>query len=179
MASSRLLAFERYLGMVLKAGLVFFGAILLIKFFIVSPAFVDGPSMEPTYNDNENFIVNRFWYLFVSPKRYDIIHMKSSDNDHYVIKRVIGLPGEVVHIKGGKIYVQPLEEYRKKEPRLVEETYLAESTVTRPHKDISETHYFVQEGEYFVVGDNRPNSIDSRAYGPITRSFILGKVIEI
>ncbi|MCB9798940.1 signal peptidase I [Candidatus Nomurabacteria bacterium] len=178
MIHQRLLIFERYLGLVIKAGLIFFGIILFVRFFIVSPAFIDGPSMEPTYTDTETFFVNRFVYLFGTPKRYDIIHMKHPESGKFVVKRVVGLPGEVITIRSGRVYSQSLAQYKKDDPLPINEPYLPTTSLTYPYHDVYETHYFLSENEYFVLGDNRSNSVDSRAYGPVHRKMILGRVIE-
>ncbi|SFR65453.1 signal peptidase I [Anaeromicropila populeti] len=138
--------------------------IVLSQIFQISV--IAGTSMEPTYSDKQDIIINRMSYRFSSPKRGDIIYF--SHNDVLSIKRVIGLPEETIELKNGKLYI---------DGELLEENYF-DREVGNPG-DIT---YPVTLGndEYFVIGDNLDNSLDSRqsAYGMIQRDEVLGKVIR-
>ncbi len=132
--------------------------ILLIKQFIVTPIRVNGASMDDTLKDKDIMILDKISYRFSDIKRFDIVVIKLEDE--YIIKRVIGLPKEKVEYKDNKLYINGKE---------VKENF--------SHKEIKD---YVLEEEipddyYFVVGDNRPVSLDSRVIGLINRKNILGK----
>lgn len=128
---------------------------------------VIGSSMEPTFHDGDNLLVDKISYRFEDPKRFDIIvfPFRYAEKTFY-IKRIIGLPGETVYIdEQGTIYIngEPLEEHYGKE------------TITNPGRAYEEI--LLGEDEYFVVGDNRNNSSDSRdpVVGNIKREELIGK----
>ena len=128
---------------------------------------VHGRSMIPTLHDGDNLIVDKLTYRFSAPKRFDIIVFpyKYKDNTYY-IKRIIGLPGETVRIDtDGNIYING---------EILEENYGAE-TIKDPGRAVTEIT--LADDEYFVMGDNRNNSSDSRdpSVGNIKRSDIIGK----
>ena len=149
---------------------LYIAVVLCITFLVVryvgQRTQVDGHSMENTLFDGDNLIVDKISYRFTDPKRFDIIvfpyHYKE---DTYYIKRIIGLPGETVQIRDGEIYIDGaiLEEYYGKETML---------TSGRAADQIQ-----LGEDEYFVLGDNRNHSEDSRFddVGNIERSEIIGR----
>lgn len=141
-------------------------AALLILNFLMFPTKVPTESMMPTINPHDHLIVNRIAYIYSNPKRGDIIVFKL--NGDKLIKRVIGQPGDVVDIIENRVYIngKRLDENAYLGP--FENTYLyAGSKVTFP--------YIVPENYYFVMGDNRKNSKDSRVFGPIARETILAR----
>lgn len=128
--------------------------------------------MEPNFYDHEYLIINEIGYRFESPKRGDIIVFRYPRNpQEYFIKRVIGLPGEKIQIKGGEVFV-----YNDNNPisAVLSEPYLAEGVKTYSY---NEETVSLGEEEYFVLGDNRNSSKDSRSFGSVNRSFIIGKVM--
>lgn len=165
-----------------------FAAIIIIpvKTFFFQPFFVEGASMEPSFSGGDYLIVNEFGYkktevrlgdnlqFSVEPfrdlSRFDAVVFKYPRNpSQYFIKRIIGLPGETVQIKNSKITI-----YNTEHPAgllLDDKMYLSPKTVT-PETITTE----LKSNEYFVMGDNRPNSYDSRAIGPIPEDKIIGKV---
>ncbi len=141
----------------------------VIPAYVIERTIVDGTSMQNTLHDEEQLMVERLSYQFSDPKRFDIVILMpyGDDVDEYFIKRVIGLPGETIQIKDGEIYIdgEVLEENYGKEPII--EGGIAEEPLT------------LGDDEYFVMGDNRNDSDDSRAdyIGPISRNLIKGKAI--
>ncbi|PIR03904.1 MAG: signal peptidase I [Candidatus Magasanikbacteria bacterium CG11_big_fil_rev_8_21_14_0_20_39_34] len=171
--------FERYLGLITKMIGIFLFSFIFIRFFIVSSSEINGPSMEPTFVDEDYFFVNRFIYLFVPPKRYDIIQIINLKEKKHIVKRIIGLPGETVILRGGSVYISKNNGSAFFTEKLDESSYLPPYTLTLPFGTEGVVSYYLQDNEYFVLGDNRNNSIDSREYGPILRSNIVGRVIKL
>lgn len=125
---------------------------------------VDGASMEPTLQSGEFVIVNKLAYVLGSPKVGDVIVFHfPRDPDQEYIKRVIGLPGDRVSIKGGKVYVNG---------KLLEEHYIAAPPVY-------EATWDVPVDSLFVLGDNRNNSSDSHNWGPVPLDYVVGKAIFV
>ena len=132
--------------------------VLLVKQFVVTPIQVNGDSMYPTLKNGDLMLLNRLTYKFGSINRFDIVVVDKGDS--YIIKRVIALPGETIISKDNKIYINGEE---LEQPFLQDgvETYNFEATVT--------------DDCYFVMGDNRPISLDSRELGCFDISKIRGK----
>lgn len=140
---------------------------VVLYLFIMTPHEVVGSSMYPTYKDGEYLMANKLVYKFSEPKRGDVIIFKYSDTQDF-IKRVIGLPGDQVMLKDGNIYINGTE--------LDESGYLDSSVYTNGGEYLHEGETItVPEGEYFVCGDNRQHSSDSRTFGPIAKTAIKGK----
>lgn len=140
-----------------------------IRYFLIQPFYVKGASMEPNFHDNEYLIINEIIYRFSEPKRGDVVVFKyPRDPEQYFIKRVIGLPGESIKIDNGLVYLKTLgaTDYQL----LDEGVYLDAYVKTYPNLEVT-----VGEGEYFVMGDNRSASLDSRIFGSVPRDFIIGK----
>jgi signal peptidase I len=145
------------------------------SYFITTNVFVKtavaGVSMEPTLMEGQVVIVNKIEYYLKSPKRNDVIVYKQSNREHsyYEIKRVIGLPGETVKIKNGMIYINDEVLKEKIKTETIENAGLAEEGIK------------LDDNEYFVLGDNRNDSEDSRfaSVGNVLRNEILGKAVAI
>ena len=155
---------------VLKTSLYFLGLLLVALFivtFIGQRTVVDGNSMNNTLFDKDNLIVDKITYRFKDPQRFDVIvfpYQKSTRN--YFIKRIIGLPGETVYIDDdGNIFINDV---------LLEEDY-GKEVIRDP--GIASKPILLGENEYFVMGDNRNDSFDSRFYavGNINRKEIIGR----
>ena len=130
--------------------------VVLIKTFVVSPIRVNGASMDPTLNDKDIMLLDEISYRFSDIERFDIVVVK--EEDEYLIKRVIGLPGETVEYKNDKLYI---------DGKYVKEDF--------KHKETFDFSTTLGKDEYFIMGDNRTNSTDSRVFGPISRDKIMGK----
>ena len=140
---------------------------VLLYLFIMTPHEVVGNSMHPTYKNGEYLMANKITYKFTQPQRGDVVIFKYSDTQDF-IKRVIGVPGDEVMIKDGSYYING--------EKLEESNYLADTVVTNGGSYIHEGQSItVPEDKYFVSGDNRPNSSDSREFGPISKDQIKGK----
>ncbi|MBM4435868.1 MAG: signal peptidase I [Actinobacteria bacterium] len=145
----------------LLSGLIFFGARLVVQNFRV-----DGPSMHPTLADTQFLLVNKLAYIASTPARGDVVVFRSprSPNED-LVKRVIALPGETIEIRDGFVYVGGL--------RLDESGYFPESSLP------ALAARTVPADAYFVMGDNRAHSRDSRSIGPIPRGAIVGRVWSV
>jgi len=155
----------------------FIGTIIIVKLiqaFLIQPFIVDGGSMLPTFHHKEFLIVDKFSYLVSDPSRGDVMIFKLYEggakeySGKYLIKRVIGLPGERVVVRNGVTTI-----YNKEHP---EGFVLDEPYVT--HKDLSKNaDYTLLDAEYFMMGDNRAQSYDSRSWGPLNREEVRGQVL--
>lgn len=154
----------------LKEYTVLIGTSLLLVFivrtFIAQPFVVNGSSMEPTFFTSEYLIVDQLSYTLGSPKRGDVIVFKYPlIPSRYFIKRVIALPGETIRITGEKVEIKEVGS---------EKFFTLEEPYIKFDKD-SSTENTLNDDEYFVMGDNRLASLDSRSWGPLNESFIVGK----
>lgn len=146
----------------------------LIQAFLVQPFIVDGGSMLPTYHNQEFLIVDKLSYRLGEPSRGDVIIFRLYENQKnpyqgkYLIKRVIGKPGERVVVEGGVTTI-----YNKENPEgfIIEEPFVSFKEASK-NTDIQ-----LDEDHYFVMGDNRSQSYDSRDWGPLSASQIKGQVL--
>ncbi len=146
--------------------------ILPIRYFIIQPFYVKGASMEPTFHDHEYLIIDEISYRFNDPQRGEVIVFRYPDNpQEYFIKRVIGLPGEKIEIINGDIFIYNID--NPEGFKLEEATYLADNIKTY---NTNEAPVELGASEYFVLGDNRYASKDSRTFGALNKSFITGRV---
>ncbi len=163
--------FFLYLFELIKIVVISLVIIIPIRYYLIQPFYVKGASMEPTFYDHEYLIVDEISYRFRDPQRGEIIVFKYPKNpQEYFIKRIIGLPGEAIKIKDGKIIIYNSEH---SEGVILDEDYLNENVHTY---SANEDMIFLEDDEYFVLGDNRNSSKDSRSFGPVDSSFIIGKV---
>ena len=142
--------------------------ILPIRYFLVQPFYVKGASMEPNFFDHEYLIIDELSYRFHEPIRGEIVVFRyPRDPKEFFIKRVIGLPGETVEIAGGKVKI-----YNNEHPNgfLVDEQSYQEQ-VTMGTQTVT-----LKAGQYYLLGDNRAVSLDSRIFGPVDRSMLIGRV---
>ncbi len=152
----------------LKIGIIALLIVIPIRYFVFQPFVVRGASMEPNFTDFDYLIINEISYRFEAPKRGDVIVFDSPMTpSQRFIKRVIGLPGETVKIQQNEINIITPE----KTITLNESSYLPTSLVTSNSNAVT-----LDLDEYFVLGDNRPYSYDSRYFGAIKRDTIIGKV---
>lgn len=142
--------------------------IIPVRYFLIQPFYVKGASMEPNFYDHEYLIIDELSYRLRDPERGEIVVFRyPRDPSQFFIKRVIGLPGETIEITDGKVILSNTEH-----PNgiTLEESYLEHVSTEGKKKTV------LGANEYFVLGDNRPESLDSRSFGPVDRSHIVGRV---
>jgi signal peptidase I len=141
----------------------------LITHFVFQSVQVDGQSMFPTLRNSDSYWLNRLAYVKSEPRRSDIVVLKDPRDNVLVVKRIIALPGQSVYLNRGKVYVdsQPLDE-----------PYLPDMTRTFAYEKNESEFFVVGKDDFFVLGDNRNNSADSRVFGPVPRQNILGKLMD-
>lgn len=143
----------------------------IIRTFIVSPFQIEGNSMVNTLEHKEYIVINKFRYLFGEPQRGDIVVFRPpTDEAKYYVKRVIGLPGDTVVVRDGKVFIR---EGKKGDVEL-NEPYLSDANQGKTYRfnsnggisagDTSEEVFEVPDGQYLVLGDNRQGSLDSRSF---------------
>ena len=140
----------------------------LVRYFLFKPFYVKGASMEPNFQNHEYLIIDELSYRLREPARGEVIVFKyPEDPKEYFLKRIIGLPGERIKIAEGRVTI-----YNEKYPEGFElkESYLPTDLLTAGEKTIQ-----LGPREYFVLGDNRPNSSDSRRFGAVDKSLIVGR----
>lgn len=138
----------------------------LVRYFLFKPFYVKGQSMEPTFHERDYLIIDEISYRLREPERGEVIVFKSPINTDYYLKRIIGLPGERVKVENNKVIV-----YNEENPRgwVLPEIYLEEETPGL-------TTVTLGPDEYFVLGDNRDSSFDSRRFGAIKKDAVVGRV---
>ena len=142
--------------------------ILPIRYYLVQPFFVRGASMEPNFENGDYLLVNEISYRFSVPERGDVVIFRyPPDQSQFFIKRIIGLPEETVEIKDNKVKIY---NKNKSDGFVLNELYLASEQKTLGNFVIK-----LDENEYFVLGDNRLQSSDSRRWGTVNKAFITGK----
>ena len=141
---------------------------LIIRVFLVQPFLVDGASMSPNFETNDYLIIDKLSYFFREPARGDVIVFKyPSDTSKYFIKRVIGLPGETVTVRDGITTVKTVDG---------RDVHINENFVQNTSANDSKVLTLASH-EYFVMGDNRGQSFDSRAWGPLDKKYISGRAL--
>lgn len=154
----------------LETSVVALSIFVVVYLFFVQPHEIKGNSMEPNLHNNEYILTDKISYRFHEAARGDIVIFKAPTNpDVDYIKRVIGLPGDKVKIQKGFVYVNGNE---LNEPYLHDQTFLLPGNSMREGFEVT-----VPQNHYFVMGDNRPHSSDSREFGPIPSSSIVGKAL--
>ena len=168
-------AFWKNLADLVKTALVVLVLVVITRGFILQPFIVEGSSMAPRFHTNDYLLVDKLSYRLHPVSRGDIVVFKYPYNTSVnYVKRVIGLPGETVRIDQGSVYIvnaQHPEGFKLSEPYVIDhaQTYLPSGA--------SKAEYPVPSDSYFVMGDNRPASSDSREWSFLPKSDMIGRVI--
>lgn len=160
---------RRFILELIEIILLFVLVVLPIRFFLFEPFFVRGESMEPNFHNWDYIIIDKLSYFFRQPQRGEtVVFHPPFDDKVYYIKRVIGLPGERILVEENNITV-----FNKENPQgfVLKEDYL------KNHYTSGRIDLTLGKDEYFVLGDNREVSYDSRKWGPVKENRIVGKVI--
>lgn len=157
---------ENFFIELLKFILVVLVVIVPIRLFVAQPFIISGASMDPTFRNAQYLIIDELSYHFDDPARGDVIIFRyPKDPSQFFIKRIIGLPGETVSIRDGLVYVA----HGDNEPVELNEPYVVNEG-NGPDRSVA-----LGSDEYFVMGDNRPESSDSRVWGVLPRENIIGR----
>jgi len=151
--------------------LAIFGLLCVVSYFafsryVVTPVIIQGRSMTPTLRDGEYYLLNRLAYFFKAPARGDVVVLRDPGHSDFAVKRIIAKPGDWLNLRDGEVYLNG---------RRLVEPYLPKGTLTFT-PDSQEKWIELGKEQYFVMGDNRGWSEDSRIYGRIERSSILGAI---
>lgn len=139
---------------------------IVIRIFLFEPFYIPSWSMSPILKPGDKIIVNKFTYRISQPKRGDIVVFKYPKNPKKdYIKRIIGLPGETIKVRNNKVFVDERE---------LVETYLSDGLI---YPDFGPV--VIDNGKYFMMGDNRSDSLDSRYWGTLDRKLMLGEAMVI
>jgi signal peptidase I len=166
---SMLAATGSFFWELVKVFLVAVVIIIPIRYFLVQPFFVRGASMEPNFEDGEYLVIDELSYRFRNPRRGEVIVFRYPENpSQFFIKRIIGVPGDTIVIRNGQVIVQ--NEQFKQEAVLDESTYLPDYVRTGGNDKMQ-----LGQDEYYVLGDNRAASSDSRSWGVLDEKMIVGR----
>jgi signal peptidase I len=148
-----------------------FGALsyLLVSNLFFKCLTVSGSSMYPTLRNKDVYWLSSGAYSKHAPQRMDIVAVKDPEDGGMIVKRIIGLPGESIYLNHGRVFINS---------RLLDESYLPDKTPTFAYEKNESEFLVIGKDEYFIMGDNRNNSCDSRTFGPVPRQNILGKVVD-
>lgn len=158
-----------FLWEIIKIIIIALVIVIPIRYFLFQPFLVSGQSMEPNFENNNYLIVDEISYRLRQPQRGEVIVFNyPNDTSKRFIKRVIGLPGETVEIKDGEVIIYD----KNNKPEVLDElSYLPKYLETSGNLKVT-----LGVDEYFVLGDNRPASADSRSWGILPRKDIIGRV---
>ena len=159
---------QSFLKEIVKFSIIAALIVIPVRLFVAQPFIVSGASMEPTFKTGQYLIVDQLSYSFEPPLRGDVIIFRyPRDPSKFFIKRVIGLPGETVQLRGKDVVIE-----NKEHPSgfILDESYLEEE-----NKVSANTTIELKDTEYFVMGDNRRESSDSRIWGPLSEEYLVGR----
>lgn len=143
--------------------------VIPVRYYLIQPFFVRGASMEPSFDNGQYLVIDEISYRLGEPERGDVIVFKfPNDPSQYYIKRIIGLPNETVEIKDSQIMI-----YNQESPEGIK---LDEMTYQTKGNTLGSLTLKLRENDYFVLGDNRQASFDSRQWGALSEEYIIGRV---
>lgn len=157
-------SFQGLMVLVLAAGSYF-----LISRCLLQSVKVVGRSMVPTLYDSQHYLLNRWVYHIHAPRHSDVVVLRDPSDNGFSVKRIIAAPGDSIYLKDGSVYLNGCK---------LNEAYLAPGTPTFTDSKYRDQLILCGKDQYFLLGDNRLNSVDSRMYGPVPRQNILGPIIR-
>ncbi len=164
--------FFQFLWEVAKVALLSLAIILPVRYFLVQPFYVKGASMEPNFMDHDYLLIDELSFRFRTPAHGEVIVFHyPKDPRQYFIKRVVGLPGDRVVVRDGAVWVGAGGGDLKPDA----EPYLDSAVRTQPESP-TYSDVVLLPNQYFVMGDNRSASLDSRSFGPVTKQEIIGRI---
>jgi signal peptidase I len=152
----------------LCAAVIAVGSYFVASHYLFQKVVVEGNSMKPTLHHADAFMLNRVEYLFRKPQSGDIVVIRDPEVGGLSIKRVVAVEGQSVELSGGRVYVNGSK---------LPEGYLPRGTMTFSYHQKDHERFECGNDQYFLLGDNRGESADSRVYGPVPRQNILGVVV--
>ena len=163
-------SFIRHLVQVVIVAALAYGSYWVVSRYILQSVEVTGISMMPTLRNSDHYLLDRWTYLIRDPQPNDIVVIRDPEDNLYSVKRIVAAGGDSLWFKDGKVFLNGRE---------LDEPYLPPGTLTFSDKTRSGDEWIVcGKNQYFVMGDNRSHSEDSRAYGPVPRDNIMGTVIR-
>ena len=154
---------------VIEVAVVAIAAVLVIRAFLIQPFLVSGDSMVPTFHNSDYLLIDELTYRLRPPARGEVVVFRyPKDEKVFFIKRIVGLPGERVEISGGEVTIVNGEHPQGLK---LDEPYINGEMKTSGEEDMT-----LGAGQYFVLGDNRPYSLDSRSWGTVSSREIVGLV---
>jgi signal peptidase I len=156
-----------------KFALIVLFIVIPVRLYVVQPFIVSGESMEYTFNSGQYLLVDELSYLWSNPERGDVIVFHYPlDTKKYFIKRIIGLPGDTVEIHSDQVIIK-----NKENPNgiVLEQSFLSSDLLVNNAN--YKQDFIVPDGQYFVMGDNRLHSSDSRVWGMLSRNLIVGRPV--
>lgn len=159
---------ENFLKEIIKFTLIALAIVIPVRAYIAQPFIVSGASMDPAFSAGQYLIVDQLTYYFEKPQRNDVIIFRYPiDINTFFIKRIIGLPGETILVNRGEVKI-----INNENPNgfIIDEEY-----ITDKHRSTETFEISLGQDEYFVMGDNRAESSDSRTWGPLEEKYIVGK----
>lgn len=160
---------ENFMQEIVKFSLIALLVVLPIRLYVAQPFIVRGASMDPTFHTGDYVIIDQLTYRFDAPKRGDVIIFQHPDTPSiFLIKRIIGLPGETIEITGKEVLVR---NKTTGESKVLDQSYISEDRLSNEFLPPTT----LEKGEYFVMGDNRKQSSDSRVWGVLPEESIAGR----
>lgn len=157
---------ESFFSEMVRFALITLAIVLPIRFFIAEPFIVNGASMDPTFKTGDYLIIDQISYRFNEPERGEVVVFRfPQDPKKYFIKRIVGLPGETVEISGN---TTKIKNHQNLDGFIIDESYIT-------HMESGNGTFNLGVDEYFVMGDNRGASSDSRVWGALPKENIVGK----